>query len=144
MEAFLATMSQLLGCIGVVYWVIMLIDCFGNKTLERRSKILWGVFIFLTQWIGATVYLFVVRVELRTRVLDFIKSSLTPKTATFNPPPKFTPPYYEYQQGYQGYQAQQSYQQSTIYTPSSLPQQHAADSQQYEQPQASYPEMPPM
>jgi hypothetical protein len=43
--------------ITTIFWIWMLIDCLMNKKLHS-SKIFWFLLILFTQWIGALIYFF--------------------------------------------------------------------------------------
>ncbi len=124
-----AGFSQLLVLLLLVFCIAMAIDCLKNSKWQGSAKILWLLFIFLVPWIGALVYFFLGR-ALRT------------PTSYYQPP---SIPYYqpqpwareeemrEYQQGYQALQQTQA---------PSQRREPARDWQPYEEPQASYPEIP--
>ena len=45
----------------VIFWIWMLIDCANRKFKNDVEKILWIVIIVIGGWLGALVYLIVIR-----------------------------------------------------------------------------------
>ena len=147
---FMETFGPLLGVAGTIFWIWMLIDCL-NRAKARPQRGWLFVLIFFTHWVGALVYFFIYVYPLN----KLFQSTPPPSQSTekkpfiyYTPPrpPAQTPPsYQEYQQGYQPrsvpmpaptststpYYSQEDAQQTTYPTPD------------YEEPHATYPEMPP-
>ena len=148
---FMETFGPLLGVAGTIFWFWMLIDCFGRAKV--RPQRWWLVMlIFLTHWVGALIYFFIYVYPLN----KLFQSSPPPSQSTekkpfiyYMPPrPPVSPPP-SYQDYEQGYQSQSVPTPAPIQTDASNPSQE--DSQQmshystpdYEEPHATYPEMPP-
>ena|SRR5947207_31402 len=121
-----------------IFWVWMLIDAFTNTRLRGGAKVLWIMFIAFTHWIGAAVYFFTYR-----------SRSGRQSTQQMQRPPQNTVPYYQpptritedvsgrdYSEGYQAQAA------PPVPEVESQGEPHA-DWQRDEQPQATYPELPP-
>ncbi len=137
-------LPQLLGVIGTIFWIWMLIDCFRNRGLRGGGKIVWLLLIFFLHWLGALIYFFVARSS-KNRVYytppQWQNSAnrytqynpppvYRPPTPTYQPPP--SPPVYRpYEQGYEALPPERSRQveESTSW-------------KSYEEPQASYPQVP--
>ena len=146
---FMETFGPLLGVIGTIFWFWMLIDCFGRAKV--RPQRWWLVMlIFLTHWVGALIYFFIYVYPLN----KLFQATPPPSQSTekkpfiyYMPPssPAQTPPsYQDYQQGYQPRSVP-----TPAPTSTSAPYQQE-DAQQtsyptpdYEEPHATYPEMPP-
>jgi Phospholipase_D-nuclease N-terminal len=121
-----------------IFWIWMLIDCLLNK----RVKVFWLLVIFFTHWIGALIYYFTAcshrnPLEALSYYMRYISRLIQQKPASTAPPPP-TPKSYSYSDYQQGYQAQQA-QPSVV-----QPEEAAAyyPQPEYEQPTATYPEMP--
>ena len=127
--------------IGAIIWIIVMIDCLRSS--RTKNKIGWLLFIFFANWVGVVVYLFVIRADLLKQAYKAIQkwvrqqSAGTPHYPPYSPQPPPQPPYNDYRQGYPAYQP------PATPTPSATTEQTSAY-QSYEQPQAIYPEMPPM
>ncbi len=147
---FMEMFGPLLGVAGTIFWVWMLIDCL-NRPQARPQRGWLFLLILFTQWVGALIY-FLIYVFPLSRVfhstLSQSQSAQKKPFVYYTPPrpPAQTPPsYQEYQQGYQP---------RTVPTPAptqtDVPYYLQEDSQQtsyptpdYEEPRATYPEMPP-
>jgi len=46
---------------GLVFWIIMLVDCAKRNFKKSEDKIIWILIVVLLQVIGAVVYYFVVK-----------------------------------------------------------------------------------
>jgi hypothetical protein len=126
-------------------WILMLIDCITNKSIQGSRKVWWILLIFFTQIIGAIIYFALGNSYLPALIFKRARQWFqSQSTLPFYTPKPYQPqPYQSLQQddqyyhGYQqGYQAQTTAQSSppATYTPYDV---------EYEQPQASYPELPP-
>lgn len=152
------------GIAGIIFWICMLVHCLKNPRLANW-KILWFLFIFFSQWVGAVVYFliyvlpgsqfsrwFMRQVQSSQSSTPYYRPSSRPMA---QPPVRSANEFYTYQpsnqQRYQsynaGYQAQKP--QYPLYpsvpsAPSMMPQEEQAySSYDYEQPQTMYPELPP-
>jgi hypothetical protein len=151
LDDFGQLVSGILTLLEVAIWIIVMIDCLRNS--KAKNKVGWVLFIFFAPWIGVVVYLFVIRGAFLKRVFGAILKWVRQQSAStyyYSSPPPQPPsqpsmPHYDYQQGYQGYQGYQEYQghQTPYQAPSAIITQ-SSDPPAYEQPQAAYPEMPPM
>jgi hypothetical protein len=127
-----------------IFWIWMLADCIFNNRLRSGSKIFWILFIFFTHMLGAIIYYF--SAATRKNPIDAINYYVAAVSnffqqrsgSTQQPPP--APHYYPgYEEGYHA-QAQ---------APVIIPPGEAAEQPlyqvhpEYEQPMATYPEMPP-
>lgn len=54
-------LAILISIIVLAFWIWMIVDCAQRKFKNDVEKILWLVIIVLGQWIGALVYLIVVK-----------------------------------------------------------------------------------
>ena len=132
--------GPLLGAAATIFWIWMLIDCF-HRAKVAPNRVGWLILIFFTHWVGALIYFF----SYVNPLGKFFQSTPQPpvqkKPFIYYTPPTQTSSYQEYQQGYQTRSVpyppptnvpyQQEDQQQTSYT--------ASD---YEEPHATYPEMP--
>lgn len=48
----------LIGVAGTVFWIWMLVDCLMNEPSYGNEKIIWGIVIALTHFLGAALYFF--------------------------------------------------------------------------------------
>jgi hypothetical protein len=136
---------HILSLLTTIFWLWMLIDCVLNKRLNIGSKVGWLLFIFFTQIVGAIVYFFAACArknpfEALPYYISTISQAFQPKG---NPPQRSPQPqqsspkvYPDYQEGYQ---AQHLPVVPTIPAQEELPYHPHAE---YEQPTATYPEMP--
>ncbi|MEK6914918.1 MAG: PLDc N-terminal domain-containing protein [Nanoarchaeota archaeon] len=58
--AFAGAMA-IVALIALVFWIWMLVDCSKRKFKNNVEKIVWIVAIVLAGWVGALVYLIVIR-----------------------------------------------------------------------------------
>jgi hypothetical protein len=49
------------GALLIVFWIWMLIECAVYESNERNTKATWLLILFVGNWIGALLYLFVRR-----------------------------------------------------------------------------------
>lgn len=144
--------GSIISFIGTVFWIAMMIDCLRRSNMQHKGR--WMIFMLITNWVGAVVYFFVVRPTILDPVFKFLHNMLwssrsssvwqQPVQAQTRTDPPASTPYRDYQQGYQPqeplYQPPVSaYQAASQATP-----EQSASHPMYEQPQAEYPEMPPM
>lgn len=130
--------------VTTLFWVWMLADCILNNRLRTGNKIFWVLFILFTHLLGAIIYYF--SAATRKNPIDAINYYAAAASNFFQqrsgptqqPPPPPAPYYYP---GYEeGYHAQ---------APVIIPANEAAEQPpyqahpEYEQPMATYPEMPP-
>ena len=133
MDIFMQLLRDFGSLIVTLCWVFMLIDCLTNKKMQGGNKVGWGLFIFFTQIIGALIYFGLGKSYLPAKIFHYVRKQ--PKKPYYRPSqPVWTPP--QPQSGYQqGYQAQN-------WMPSLEQRIEVQDyDPQFEQPQASYPEM---
>ena len=142
--------GSIISFVGTIFWIVMMIDCLRSSI---RHKGRWMIFMLITNWVGAVVYFFVVRPTILNPVFNFLQNMFLaqrPPVMRQQPPPqtrvdpRASTPYRDYQQGYK---VQEPYYQPTAGPSQPLPQaapEQSASYPSYEQPQASYPEMPPM
>ncbi|GAC1563482.1 MAG: hypothetical protein NVS2B2_29190 [Ktedonobacteraceae bacterium] len=137
----LRSVGSLLGVVGTLFWVWMLIDCL-NRAKVRPQRVWLFFLLFFTGWFGALIYFFVYAHPV-TQWLPSVqkRSQPSPQKAPVyytlpTPAPKS---YQEYQQGYQS----QSVPSPAPMTPNSpYQQQPYYPTSDYEEPHATYPEMP--
>ncbi len=147
---FMETFGPLLGVAGTIFWVWMLIDCL-NRPQARPQRGWLFLLIFFTQWVGALIYFFIYVCPFSRMFHSTLSQSQSAQKKPFvyymppRPQAQTPPSYQEYQQGYQP---------RTVPTPAptqtNVPYYSQEDSQQtsypfpdYEEPHATYPEMPP-
>lgn len=141
--------GELLTLLLTIFWIIMLIDCIRNKGLTGGSKLLWFLFILFTHTVGAFIYL------IFGRSRHNVQRQQTPPYIYYQPPrrkqqPYYTPPpvqkkeepYSSYEQGYQVQQQERPASFEGMEQPP-VEQPHYNQYDQYEQPQATYPEQAP-
>ncbi len=131
--------------VGTIFWLWMLIDCWNRA--KARPKRGWLLFLLLcTHSIGALVYFFIYVYPI-TQWIPYIKKlvqqPLQKKASVYYTLPK-QPSYQEYQQGYQPQSVSSSAPLSSN-SPYQQQDQQQANSPitDYEEPYATYPEMPP-
>jgi hypothetical protein len=122
-----------------VFLILMFVDCFFLNRSQRGSKWWWFFVLMWGNWIGALIYCLVGPSFLLQKALPHIRKALSSaenwyrerhRQATPMPAP-YEPPYTAYQQGHQSQQ------------PESPPQAELFVAEdQYEQPQATYPDLP--
>jgi hypothetical protein len=49
-----------MGLGGTVFWIWMLVDCLMNEPSQGNDKLIWGLVILFTHFVGALIY-FVIR-----------------------------------------------------------------------------------
>ena len=54
-------MFFMIAILGMVVWIIMLIDCLKRKFPSDNEKIAWVLVLVLTHWIGVILYYFLVK-----------------------------------------------------------------------------------
>lgn len=136
--------TELITLLLTLFWIWMLIDCLRNKGLSGTAKLIWALLILFIHPFGAFIYLIFGRSRRS-------KQRQTPPYIYYQPPkqkqaPYYTPPspqkeerYSSYEQGYQDHQRERSASSKDIEQPP-VEQPHY---DQYEQPQATYPEQSP-
>lgn len=125
--------------VGTIFWLWMLIDCWSRA--KARPQRGWLFFLLLcTHSIGALVYFFIYVFPITQWIpytKKLVQQSFQKQAPVYYTPPK-QPSYQEYQQGYQ----QQSVPSPAPSSTNSQDQQQAALVVDYEEPHATYPEMP--
>ena len=146
MFEFMETFGPFLEVVGTIFWVWMLIDCL-NRAQARPNRWWLFVLIFFTHWVGALIYFFIYIFPLN----KFLQSIPTPPPSMQQKPPIYYTPrretssYQEYQQGYQPRSVPTpapTQNSMAYYTPEDAQQSSSLNSD-YEEPHATYPEMPP-
>ncbi len=51
--------AGLINLIGLIFWVVCLIDCVKREFSDSTMKIVWILVLIFTNWIGAIIYWFV-------------------------------------------------------------------------------------
>ena len=132
--------GPLLGVVGTLFWVWMLIDCLNRAKARPHRGWLFFLLLF-THWVGALVYFFIYVYPLNRFFQSTPQQPVAQKPFVYYTPPTQTP-HQEYQQGYQS--------RSVPYpAPTNIPEQQENQQQSfypttdYEEPHASYQEMPP-
>jgi hypothetical protein len=151
------------GFAAAVFWIIMLIDCIRNRFLSGRAKVLWIVLLIFLNWVGMLAYFFLAcsfsptarriranRTASWQRWQQYVPparpyqpyqppyqapSPAAPYMPPQQPQQAQPPPYRPYEQGYQP--------QVQPFDREELPPEASIYDSHYEQPQATYPEMPP-
>lgn len=59
----LAGATAIIAIVLVIFWILMIIDCARRDFKNDVEKIIWILVIVFMQWIGALVYLLVVRMS---------------------------------------------------------------------------------
>jgi len=134
--------GSLLEVAGTIFWLWMLFDCLKSAKVRQHKGWIFLLLLF-THWFGALIYFFIYVYPI-ANLFHLAQSapSFQKRTSAYYTPPK-QPSFQEYQQGYQPqsvpspvplssnplYQQDQS-QATTLIT-------------DYEEPYATYPEMPP-
>ncbi len=57
--------SLILSALAIILWIFMLIDAIKRDFGSKSSKIVWIILLILTNWIGALIYLFAVKIKKR-------------------------------------------------------------------------------
>ncbi len=133
-----------------IFWIVMLIDCFRNGRLGS-SKIFWLLLIFFTQIFGAVIYFFAActfspinRANRRRQTYQQYTPPMRQPVQPYRPPVTYEPPVAPtptYEPSYRGYD--EGYQARETPAPAYPEQINNPAQEQYEMPQATYPEMPP-
>jgi len=129
--------GPLLGVMGTVFWVWMLIDCLNRAKVRPNRGWLFFLLLF-THWVGALVYFFVYVYPLSKFFSSAPQQPVQQKPFIYYTPPTQTS-HQEYQQGYQS----RSVPYPAPPTPTTVSYQQEEQSFDYEEPHASYSEMPP-
>ncbi len=137
-------MGDLFTILMTIFWFWMLVDCALNKNL--RGKVFWILLILFTQVVGALIYFFTQCTRRNPvdafyyyygRITQTNRQNMSPPPRP--PAPPMPGPYADYREGYRPPQA------ATPPAPpiqlNDLPQYQPQA--EYEQPVATYPEMPP-
>lgn len=45
----------------MIFWIFMIVDVAKRKFKEENDKIVWILVVILANWIGATIYYFVIK-----------------------------------------------------------------------------------
>lgn len=148
-------MIHLFQGVGTVFWIIMMIDCLRRSNMQHKGR--WVIFMLITNWVGAVVYFFVVRPTILDPVFRFLQNAFqgtSPSQQSFYARPQAPPQtrmdpsasasYRDYQQGYQPQEPLYQPPASTYQPTSQAAPEPSAYHQSYEEPQAEYPEMPPI
>lgn len=146
--------GSLISFVGTIFWIVMMIDCLRSH-IQHKGR--WMIFMLITNWVGAVVYFFVVRPSILNPFFNFVQGIFQPQRPPYmqprqsmrqqppmDPPAPAAPPYRDYQQGYQPQEPYYQPTSSASQVASQAVPEQSAYYPSYEQPQASYPEMPPM
>lgn len=141
-----AFIAQLVMIAGTIFWIWALIDCLRSP-MRDGAKIGWLLVIFFTHWVGALLYLVFGRPRMTHYIHPYQRQQQSTTyyqryTSTVYVPPTpvappqeraepEAPPIASYEEGYQG-QAQSA----------SAEARPVNNWQQYEEPLATYPELP--
>jgi len=128
--------------VTTLFWVWMLADCIFNKGSRPGNKIFWICFIFFTHMLGAIIYYFVAATRKNPiDAVNFYSAALTnffqQRSGPAQPPPQ--PPPQSYASYEEGYHAQPP---TFVPTAEAAEPPHYQAKPEYEQPMATYPEMP--
>jgi len=136
---------EFLTILLTIFWLWMLVDCIKNKGLTGASKLFWVLLILFIHPIGAFIYL------IFGRSRSNVQRQMPPHIY-YQPPPRqkqqsyYTPPapqkgeaYSSYQQGYEMQQRERPVSSEGMEQPPV----EQSPYDQYEQPQATYPEQAP-
>lgn len=136
--------SQILSLASTIFVIWMIVDCIRSPAVGR--KVVWIIFILLTQFVGAAVYFFVqgpwpkVRRSLFSqRPPSPYQTPYTPEAHVSSSPQPMPEAFSDYERGYQAQQQSQVlvFQMDEAPEVSPLP-------SDYEQSLVTYPELPPM
>ena len=150
--------GSLISFVGTIFWIVMMIDCLRSQ-IQHKGR--WMIFMLITNWVGAVVYFFVVRPSILNPFFNFVQGIFQPQRPPYmqprqsmrqqpptqthmDPPAPAAPLYRDYQQGYQPQEPYYQPTSSASQVASQAVPEQSAYYPSYEQPQASYPEMPPM
>ena len=151
-------LGPLIGLGMSIFWVVLLIDCLRNPRLSGRAKLGWVLLLFFINWIGMLLYFL-----LDCSFSPIAQKRRGAKAPSWPPGARSSQTYRPYQQPYQplypsvppvtpssyqpyqeGYQAQAQNRPKMMQFVQDLPTQEETNYEsQYEQPQATYPLMPP-
>ena len=135
--------GELISVLLFIFWIWMLIDCLKNKGLTGTAKLLWTLLILFVHPVGAFIYLIFGRpkrnVQRQTPPHVYYQPPVQKQAPYYTPPTKKEEPHPSYEQGYQMQQRERSASPEGL-EPSPVEQPHY---DQYEQPQATYPEQSP-
>lgn len=151
--------GPIIGLAISILWIVLLIDCLRNSELSGRAKLIWILLLLFANWVGMLLYFLMacsfspITRQRRQDKAHFWSPGAPPfqpyrpyQQQSYQPPspaPPVTPP--SYTAPYQdGYQAQDQKRPKTVQFVQDLPPQEETNYEsQYEQPQATYPLMPP-
>jgi phospholipase D-like protein len=133
MPFFYQPFTDLGSLLVSLFWILMLIDAATNKSI-RGSRVWWMLLVVFTHVFGAVIYFCAGNPYLPRKIYGAVRQWYQQQQAR---PPQPTPRLYQdYQQGYRANQPQ-------AYEPPPSAQEYEQQAYpSYEQPQASYPEMP--
>ena len=63
MMAGLGFLGGLIALLVLVFWIWMIIDCAKRNFFNSTEKIIWIIGIVIFGWVGALVYLLVIRMN---------------------------------------------------------------------------------
>ena len=61
MIAGLGALAVIIAVLVLIFWIWMIVDCAKRKFKNDAEKIVWLVVIVLLGWLGALVYLIVIK-----------------------------------------------------------------------------------
>ena len=61
MIAGLGALAVIIAVLVLIFWIWMIVDCAKRKFKNDTEKIVWLVVIVLLGWLGALVYLIVIK-----------------------------------------------------------------------------------
>lgn len=53
--------GSLIGLLTTIFWIWMIIDCIGNRSLTGTSKIVWLLVVILLPLVGSLLYFLLAR-----------------------------------------------------------------------------------
>ncbi|GCE31597.1 hypothetical protein KDA_70810 [Dictyobacter alpinus] len=140
---------ELYIAIPTIIWILALIHCSRNRALSGTSKLLWIIFMFVTNIFGAVMYFIFAPKRSRPRARTvyyqparqarrqpqtYYQPTRQPQEPYYRPTERTTPApesYRPYGEGYATRQNEQATEQAPMQSPAYNP---------YEYPQATYPE----
>jgi hypothetical protein len=133
--------AEIIPLLLTIFWLWMLVDCLKNKGITGATKLLWVLLILFIHPFGAFLYLIFGRsrrhVQRQTPLYTYYQPPKQKQAPYYTPPsPQKEESYASYEQGYQVQQQERSASSEGIEQP---PIEHP-HYDQYEQPQATYPE----
>lgn len=141
MPVFYQPFMDLGSLLVSLFWILMLIDAATNKSI-RGSRVWWMLLVFFTHVFGAIIYFCAGNPYLPRKIYSAVRQWYQQQQQV-RPPQPAPRPYQDYQQGYQPYQEGYRANQTQAYEPPPSVEEHEQQAYpSYEQPQASYPEMP--